>query len=130
MKKHIEVAAAVIHVDGQFLLSKRLADQHQGGKWEFPGGKLETGESVAQALIRELKEELAVDVVCQSEFLSLTYEYPEKVVTLHFQLVTEISGQAHGEEGQQVAWFDKSQLLELTFPDANYPVLQKIEELL
>lgn len=129
MKKTINVAAAVIYVDGLFLLSKRLDHQHQGGKWEFPGGKIEDGESTEQALTRELKEELNIDVTEQSSFMSLSFEYPEKYVNLHFQLVTDFSGKEQGAEGQQVEWFTKNDLIKLTFPDANVPVVNKIKQL-
>lgn len=129
MKKHIQVAAAVIYVKGQFLLSKRKAEQHQGNKWEFPGGKIDQGESVEQALIRELKEELDIEVNEQQAFVNLDFEYPEKKVSLYFQLVTEFSGQEKGVEGQEVAWFDPEQIQQLTFPDANLPVLEKIKTL-
>ena len=126
MKKHIRVAAAIIYKGGRFLLSKRKDDQHQGGKWEFPGGKIEVGESIEAALARELNEELAVRVTEQSHFHSLDFEYPEKHVSLVFQLVSGFEGTARGVEGQEVAWFSKAQLADLTFPDANVPVLDKI----
>ena len=126
MKKQIRVAAAIIYADGKFLLSKRKEDQHQGGKWEFPGGKIETGETIEAALARELNEELAVRVTEQSHFHSLDFEYPEKHVSLVFQLVSGFEGTARGVEGQEVAWFSKAQLADLTFPDANVPVLDKI----
>lgn len=130
MKKTINVAAAIIHIEDKFLLSKRLDHQHQGGKWEFPGGKIESDESIEQALSRELKEELNIDVKTQSDFMSLSFEYPEKHVNLHFKLVTEFDGQPKGVEGQMVQWFSKAQLLELTFPDANVPVVDKIQRAL
>ena len=125
-KPQIRVAAAIIYADGKFLLSKRKEDQHQGGKWEFPGGKIETGETIEAALARELNEELAVRVTEQSHFHSLDFEYPEKHVSLVFQLVSGFEGTARGVEGQEVAWFSKAQLADLTFPDANVPVLDKI----
>lgn len=129
MKKHIRVAAAVIFVDGKYLLSKRKAEQHQGNKWEFPGGKIDGDESVEQALVRELQEELDIEVNKQQEFMSLDFEYPEKKVSLYFQLVTRFSGKETGKEGQLVQWFDDVEIQLLEFPDANLPVLEKIKEL-
>ena len=127
MKKHIRVAAAIIYKGGRFLLSKRKDDQHQGGKWEFPGGKIETDETPEQALHRELREELGIEVENQQHFTSLDFEYPEKHVSLVFQLVEKYSGSESGLEGQDINWFNKEQLNELTFPDANVPVLNKIQ---
>ncbi|NVK23893.1 MAG: 8-oxo-dGTP diphosphatase MutT [Gammaproteobacteria bacterium] len=129
MKKSINVAAAIIYVDGQFLLSKRKAEQHQGNKWEFPGGKIDGEESVEQALVRELKEELGITVNQQQPFISLEFEYPEKHVSLHFQLVTQFMGQESGKEGQLVQWFNHDEIQTLEFPDANLPVLEKIKTL-
>ena len=129
MSKVVRVAAAIIEKNGQFLLSKRLEHLHQGGKWEFPGGKIEADESVEQALIRELQEELAITAIEQKHFESLTFSYPEKTVELHFQLVSEFEGTATGVEGQEVKWFSKTELLQLPFPDANVPVLEKIKAL-
>lgn len=128
MNKQIHVAAAIIYRDGQFLLSKRQSHQHQGGKWEFPGGKVEQGETVEQALARELKEEINIDVTTSSPFHYLEFDYPEKTVKLDFLLVTKFEGIEAGLEGQEVSWFDKSELLALTFPDANVPVLAKIND--
>lgn len=126
MKKHIRVAAAVIVKDGQFLLSLRPDKAHQGGKWEFPGGKIETGEDVKQALARELKEELDITVLHQDKFHFVEYEYPEKIVSLYFRVVDKFEGQERGVEDQEIGWFTKAQMQELTFPDANVSVLNKI----
>ncbi|QTH63602.1 8-oxo-dGTP diphosphatase MutT [Psychrosphaera ytuae] len=129
MNKTIRVAAAIIERDGQFLLSKRLDHLHQGGKWEFPGGKIEAGETVEQALTRELQEELNITATSQSQFEQLTFDYPEKTVELHFQWVSEFKGEAEGVEGQEVKWFSKTELLQLPFPDANVPVLEKLKSI-
>ena len=129
MTTHIRVSAAVIYRNGQFLLSKRKAHQHQGNKWEFPGGKIDGDETVEQALTRELKEELNIHVIEQQTFMNLDFQYPEKKVTLFFQLVTQFEGKEQGIEGQQVAWFDHEQIQNLEFPDANLPVLEKIKKL-
>lgn len=129
MKKHIRVAAAVILINGKYLLSKRKADQHQGNKWEFPGGKIDGDETIEQALSRELHEELGISVQDQQEFMSLDFEYPEKKVSLYFQLVTDFAGQETGKEGQLVRWFNDEEIQQLEFPDANLPVLEKIKAL-
>ena len=126
--KHIEVAAAVIvNPDNQILLSLRAPDVHQGGKWEFPGGKFEEGETGQSALSRELKEELNINAHSASEYLHLEHEYPEKKVSLYVYLVRDFTGEPQGMEGQAVRWFDVAELADLTFPDANYPILKQIE---
>ncbi len=123
----INVAAAVIiDAAGKTLLSLRHLHSHQGGKWEFPGGKFEAGESAEQALHRELKEELGIDIQRTEPFIELTYQYPEKAVKLHVLKVTQFTGKPEGREGQQVLWVSAEKLSTLEFPDANYPILEKL----
>ena len=127
MSKGIDVAAAVIiNKRGDTLLSLRLADSHQGGKWEFPGGKLEQGESAEQALCRELNEELGIKALELEPFIELEYCYPEKLVKLHVLKVLDFSGSPKGLEGQKVEWVNPSELAQREFPDANYPILEKL----
>ena len=127
MNRIIDVAAAVIINEcGDTLLSLRLADTHQGGKWEFPGGKLEQGESTKEALSRELKEELGIEVLELEPFIELEYRYPEKLVKLHVLEVIDFTGNPVGLEGQKVEWVSPSDLSLREFPDANYPILEKL----
>ncbi|MFT5451435.1 MAG: 8-oxo-dGTP diphosphatase, partial [Enterobacterales bacterium] len=124
MTKTIDVAAAVIiNQRGDTLLSLRLADTHQGGKWEFPGGKLEEGESAEQALRRELSEELGIKALKLEPFIELEYCYPEKIVKLHVLQVLAFSGTPKGLEGQTVEWVNSAELAQREFPDANYAIL-------
>ncbi|MDA8622174.1 NUDIX domain-containing protein, partial [Psychrosphaera sp.] len=97
------------------------------GKWEFPGGKIELNESVSEALVRELQEELGITATSQVSFHELVFDYPEKRVQLYFQLVTDFNGEPNGQEGQAVQWFSKEELLTLPFPDANQPVLAMLK---
>ncbi|BCV65014.1 8-oxo-dGTP diphosphatase MutT [Shewanella algae] len=124
--KRVHVAVGVIKSGEQILLAKRHGHLHQGGKWEFPGGKVETGETVTQALARELIEEVGLKVTGSTPFMLLSYDYPDKQVLLDIHLVTEFSGTAYGVEGQQVEWVHLEKLQEYTFPDANQPILDKI----
>ncbi len=127
MTKRIHVAVGIIlNAEGQVLLAKRPDHLHQGGKWEFPGGKVELDETVSQALIRELKEEIALDVESSEPFMALSYDYPDKQVLLDIHTVTQFSGNAQGLEGQLIAWVDKSELANYDFPDANKPILEKL----
>ncbi|MGI2854839.1 8-oxo-dGTP diphosphatase MutT [Shewanella algae] len=124
--KRVHVAVGVIKSGEQILLAKRHGHLHQGGKWEFPGGKVETGETVTQALARELIEEVGLKVTGSTPFMLLSYDYPDKQVLLDIHLVTEFSGTAYGVEGQQVEWVHLEKLQEYAFPDANQPILDKI----
>ncbi|QLQ32144.1 MAG: Nudix family hydrolase [Candidatus Thiothrix singaporensis] len=121
---YLHVVAAVIRDEvGNILLAQRPANKHQGGKWEFPGGKLEAGETPAQALNRELEEELGVTVLQAKPLIKVRHVYPERAVLLDVWEVTAFSGEPHGREGQPVAWFEPEQLPALEFPPANYPII-------
>ncbi|WP_447018174.1 8-oxo-dGTP diphosphatase MutT [Shewanella algae] len=126
MTKRVHVAVGIIKSCEQILLAKRHGHLHQGGKWEFPGGKVETGETVTQALARELAEEVGLNIAASTPFMLLSYDYPDKQVLLDSHLVTEFSGNAYGVEGQEVEWVNLDKLQEYTFPDANQPILDKI----
>jgi 8-oxo-dGTP diphosphatase len=124
--KTIHVAVGVIQRDQQIFISKRPEQLHQGGRWEFPGGKVEAGETVLQALQRELMEEVGLTVVKAEPMLVLEYDYPEKRVLLDVWLVNESSGEGEGLEGQEVAWVHYQQLQNYQFPDANQPILTAV----
>ncbi|MBU2115171.1 MAG: 8-oxo-dGTP diphosphatase MutT [Gammaproteobacteria bacterium] len=126
--KVIHVAVGVILHEQQILLALRNAKQHQGGKWEFPGGKVEQDESVQQALARELQEEVAIEITQCQAFMQLEYAYPEKTVLLDIYLVTDFSGEPHGREGQPLRWVSIAELAEIAFPDANKPIVQRIQQ--
>lgn len=120
MKKHIHVAAGVIlNSQRQVLLALRPKDKHKGGLWEFPGGKVEAGESVQDALARELQEEINLVVLEASPFLVIDHDYGDKQVTLDVWLVSHFSGEPHGSEGQEIAWVEIADLHRYQFPEAN-----------
>lgn len=125
--KRIHVVAAII-IDAQqrVLIARRHQHLHQGGLWEFPGGKLEPGETALQALQREIREELALEVVSASLFQQITHDYPDKSVLLEFWQVTEFSGEARGIEGQPIAWVALNELRNFEFPAANVPVVEAL----
>jgi 8-oxo-dGTP diphosphatase len=124
MTPPIHVAAAVIRDDsGRVLLTRRPDHVHQGGLWEFPGGKLEPGESVGQALRRELHEELGIDVSAHSPVIRLRHDYPDKSVVLDVHLVTGYSGTPDGREGQPLAWVSLDEIHEYPLPAADRPII-------
>jgi len=103
--KIVEVAAAVLQKpDGSFLLAQRPPDKIWAGYWEFPGGKIEPGETPYHALVRELREELGITVTTSYPWVTRVYTYPHATVRLNFFRVTAWSGDLHPHEGQQFSW--------------------------
>ncbi len=126
--KVVHVAVGVIKCEHQFFLTKRLEDVHQGGKWEFPGGKVETGETVHEALHRELKEEVAIDVLTCTPFMQISHDYGDKKVLLDVFAVDNYSGQPKALEGQQEGWFSLAEFANLNFPTANQAIIDKLHQ--
>jgi 8-oxo-dGTP diphosphatase len=123
----VEVAAAVLQrADGAYLLARRPEGKVYAGYWEFPGGKIEPGEPVMQALTRELHEELGVDVLRAYRWIVLTYQYPHAHVRLHFHRVTQWRGEPHAREGQQLEWNGPGALRVAPILPANGPVLRSL----
>lgn len=117
------VAGVVLDATGErVLLAERKADQHQGGLWEYPGGKCEPGESDGVALARELEEEIGIVIASPTPLTVVEHDYPDKSVTLSFYVVTDFSGAPRGREGQRVQWVRVDALDDYAFPAANNPV--------
>ena len=103
--KIVEVAAAVLQrEDGSFLLAQRPPNKIWAGYWEFPGGKIEPGETPYQALVRELREELGIEITTAYAWLTRVFSYPHATVRIHFFRVSQWQGELHPHEGQQFAW--------------------------
>jgi 8-oxo-dGTP diphosphatase len=120
----LHVAVGVIkNTNGEILIAQRPLSVHQGGLWEFPGGKVETGESVIEALRRELQEELAIHVEHCEPLIKIRHDYPDLSVLLDVWTVDKFSGTAHGKEGQAVRWVKISELSHYDFPAANLPIV-------
>jgi 8-oxo-dGTP diphosphatase len=123
----IDVAAAVlIREDGSFLLAQRPAGKLYGGYWEFPGGKLEPGESPARALARELHEELGLDIEDAAPWITRIYAYPHGTVRLRFFRVRRWRGGLHGREGQAFSWQRSDRISVAPMLPANEPVLRAL----
>lgn len=124
MGEVVQVAAgALIDLDGRVLVARRHADAHQGGLWEFPGGKVEPGEDCEAALRRELREELGVQPEAYRPLIQLVHRYPDREVLLHLYRVTAWSGEPRGREGQPLKWVEPEQLDSRTMPAADQSVL-------
>lgn len=122
--QRLHVVAAVIRdPSGKVLIAKRHEKLHQGGLWEFPGGKVEHGESVEQALVRELQEELSIRANEFRPLIRIPYDYPDRKVLLDIWRVNDFIGVAHGAEGQEVRWVETGQLHDYRFPAANVPII-------
>jgi 8-oxo-dGTP diphosphatase len=107
---------------GEILLARRPAHSHQGGLWEFPGGKCQTGEAVEQALARKLEEELGIVVQQARAVIRISHAYSDKKVLLDVWHVEQWHGQAYGREGQAVPGCRPNSLKHKAFPAANPPV--------
>jgi 8-oxo-dGTP diphosphatase len=123
----IEVAAAVVlREDGSFLLGQRPAGKVYAGYWEFPGGKVETGESPLAALTRELHEELGIDVELAYPWLTRDYDYEHAAVRLRFFRVVRWSGALHGHENQIFSWQLPAAVRVAPLLPANAPILRAL----
>lgn len=129
----IHVAAAIIiNRQDEILISRRSAEQHQGNKWEFPGGKVEAGESSQEALCRELKEELGIEVKASTHLMELTHEYSadvlqqSKKVKLAVFEVRDWLGEPQGMEGQPIRWVKRHELVHIEFPAANKIIIERL----
>jgi 8-oxo-dGTP diphosphatase len=129
MSKTVHVAVGVIKKENKFFLTKRLVDSHQGGKWEFPGGKIEENETVHQALYRELKEEVAIDILTCTVLMEIEHDYGDKKVLLEVFVVDNFDGEAKALEGQQSGWFTLAEFTTLNFPAANQAIIDKLQQI-
>jgi 8-oxo-dGTP diphosphatase len=130
----VHVVAAVIYDtdvgNNKILISRRPDHLHQGGLWEFPGGKVEADEKPQQALARELEEELDIRVTHSERFMQVSHDYTDKQVLLDIWQVSAFQGEAKGMEGQECRWVALTDLLvagsEYVFPAANQAILNKL----
>jgi 8-oxo-dGTP diphosphatase len=127
IRRIVPVAAAVlVRGDGKVLLAQRLQGTPYPGYWEFPGGKLEPGESASAALARELREELGITVLRFAPWLTQRYDYPHAHVELNFFRVYDWHGEPHGRDGQAVAWQTPGAIEVTPLLPANSPVLRAL----
>lgn len=127
-EKLVHVAVGVLtNRRGEVLVSLRHPDAHQGGLWEFPGGKVDIGESVKSALCREFQEELGVTPTVCFPFKKIMHQYPDKKVLLDVWLIHEYEGSPRGCEGQQIKWQAADSLRYENFPTANRSIIDALQ---
>jgi 8-oxo-dGTP diphosphatase len=114
----VVVAAAIVERDGRFLMARRLKGTHLEGLWEFPGGKVDAGESLEACLARELAEELGVEGTVGRLRFSTAHEYPARRVELHF-FDCAIAGEPRPLLGQELRWVSRGELAALPLPEAD-----------
>jgi 8-oxo-dGTP diphosphatase len=123
------VAGGLFDSHGRVLIAQRPAGKPLAGRWEFPGGKLETGEDPYTGLVRELREELGVVVRSAERLLRYGYRYPDRTVRLDMWLVTDWSGELEPHDGQALAWVEPSRLGEHDLLEADQPIVEALQAL-
>ena len=125
--KVVEVAVGVVIRGHQTFVCLRSNDKHQGGKWEFPGGKVEARESPEQALHRELKEEIAIQITHTEPLMTIAHDYGDKQVKLIVFIVDGFKGEPVGNEGQPGKWLSIDTLDASAFPAANVAIIEALQ---
>lgn len=124
-QKPLSVAVGIIrNPEQKFFIACRPAGVHMAGMWEFPGGKVEPGETAEQGLIRELREETGIEAIQPKPLSSKTFSTGERLITLHFFLVEQWQGEPYGREGQPSRWLTAAELNEEEFPPANAEIIR------
>jgi 8-oxo-dGTP diphosphatase len=123
----IEVAAGLIYRDGRYLIGRRKSGAHLAGFWEFPGGKKEAGETLAECLQRELFEELHIRINCPIPYQIVRHEYPEKIVELHFFRCTIEQGNAMPVGCEEIRWVFPEEMRRFAFPPADDVIIEALQ---
>lgn len=122
----LEVTAAIIRRDGKILICQRPANKNCGLLWEFPGGKIEAGETGEQCIIRECQEELSVTLSVERKLTDIVPEYPDRTMHLHFYICEIAAGSLILTEHNNLAWVDNVEILDYNFCPADKKMLDKI----
>ena len=126
--KRIEVAVGIVFDQhGCVLVGQRTVKDQYFAKWEFPGGKLEAGESVNGALAREFKEEVGIEVLASDFLLEVNHDYPDRQVCLHVHTIRRYAGQVSTMEGQALKWVSVNELDELDFLQGNHAIINALK---
>jgi 8-oxo-dGTP diphosphatase len=123
------VAAALYDAEGRVLIAQRPPGKHQAGRWEFPGGKVAPGESETQALVRELHEELGINVTASRPLMRLEHAYPDRSVELSMWIVERFSGTPRGLDGQNLRWVAPADLPHADLLEADRPFIEALRDM-
>ena len=127
-RKHFDVAAGILQDDdGRVLITERLGGGPFHGMWEFPGGKIGDDEAAGDALVRELAEELGIEVSASESMMTLYHEYPDRTVSIEFFVVSGWSNEPSGLEGQQLEWIPVADLDAARLLPADLPVVEALK---
>ena len=127
MKAPITVVVAIIRRNGRLLLTQRPEGVHLAGRWEFPGGKVEPGESHETALVREIAEELGVTIEAGPLYIATPHQYPDRAVRLHFFKCRITEGEPEAHSAIALGWFTPEELKRLDLPEANRELVKKLQ---
>lgn len=127
--KKIEVVASIIKKGHKIFCAQRNLSKSMGGKWEFPGGKIEIGETREEALVREIREEFDSDIEVNEYLMTVEHDYPTFHITMHAYLCTLLNGELYLKEHNDSVWLEKNQINELDWADADMPIVNKIIDL-
>jgi len=125
--KPLAVAAGLVFHEGRLLITRRRAGDHLGGLWEFPGGKIEPGETAAGALRRELREELDIEVTVGTLLAEVAHDYPERRVHLEFFTCRLAAGEPRALGCEAIAWVTAEELSSFPFPPADRQLLARLQ---
>lgn len=124
----INVVAGIIrNEEGKFLITQRNLKKAQGGLWEFPGGKIEAGETKEDAIVREIKEELTIDIRVDEYLDEKLFEYPEKTINLIAIKCTKVGGELNLNEHEDARWISKDELDNFEFAPADHFIVNKLK---
>jgi len=126
--KQLNISVGIIrNANKEIFITQRDASSHMAGFWEFPGGKIEAGETPEQAVIRELQEEVGIDATSPVLLKTLEHRFPDRIITLYFFLVENWLGEPYGKEGQPKRWVAQSELNVKEFPPANETIVTALK---
>lgn len=124
----VRVAAAILQKNGKYLITRRHKHSHLGHLWEFPGGKLEAGETPELCIVRECREEIGLEVKPLRVYRELTHSYPEVTVHLYFILCDIVSGEPQALDCAGLAWATPEELKNYEFPEADLELIQTLSQ--